>query len=326
MQWGILTTKRPTSMRRMVLNIKMTRTTEGQEPMPWTDLGHLRPHGIHDEDDDDFSSDDEAHPTIRHKHFVESSLPVPPKYPSVPYPSPSSPPRGSSIPLVVPPSEPTSSPSAEFTPSPDVTTEDLHSQNSFLTSRLETLALQLDTALLLSRTLHDSATAAHTNIEKLEAKVKSLEAFVETTKAQQEQEREERAREEERKREEEEAALAAAAASAALAAAAAAATDDSENASDDGNVPSAPSTDVSVQDATQHLDQTSSASDGPDPVAAPQPESVQPQILLTELWESWRTRIEGQWRTEREEWEVERVRLQAAVREWQDRIGDSRDL
>lgn len=244
------------------------------------------PHGIHDEEDEDFSSDDEAHPTIRHKHFVDPNLPVPSKYPTVPYPSPNSPQRGSTIPFAIPSSEPTPSFSSEPSSSSQTSVEDLHSQNNYLANRLEVLAQQLDTALSLSRTLHDTATAAHSNIEKLEAKVKILEAFVEATKSQ--QEAAERAKEDQRTREAEEAARLAA-----------------TGATDDKHAP------------LRSLGSSSlnTSGEGAESFASPQP-----QVFLTELWDSWRTRIEGQWRVEREEWEVERLRLQSAVREWQERM------
>ena len=61
---------------------------------------------------------------------------------------------------------------------PHPTAEELHSQNAFLSTRLETLSQQLDRALNLSWTLHSKAEAAQHNIELLEAEVKSLEAFV----------------------------------------------------------------------------------------------------------------------------------------------------
>jgi len=136
---------------------------------------------------------------------------------------------------------------------PHPTAEELHSQNAFLSTRLETLAQQLDTALNLSRTLHNQAEAAQHNIEHLEAKVKSLEAFVENTKSQQA-----------RQLKEKEAAINA----------------EAENGAA-----------LSKQ-----------------------------QLVLTEVWESWRQRIEGQWRTEREEWDAERSRLQEAVRDWEARM------
>jgi len=137
---------------------------------------------------------------------------------------------------------------------PHPTAEELHSQNVFLSTRLETLAQQLDTALNLSRTLHNQAEAAQHNIELLEAKVKSLEAFVENTKSQQA-----------RQLKEKEAAI--------------------------NNAEAENGAALSKQ-----------------------------QLVLTEVWESWRQRIEGQWRTEREEWDAERLRLQEAVRDWEVRM------
>ena len=68
-----------------------------------------------------------------------------------------------------------------------ITTTDLHSQNVLLSTRLETLTSQLDTALDLSRKLQSQAEAAQSNIERLQAKVESLEAFVEKTRTQQQQ-------------------------------------------------------------------------------------------------------------------------------------------
>ncbi|KAF8315405.1 hypothetical protein DL93DRAFT_2196684 [Clavulina sp. PMI_390] len=46
------------------------------------------------------------------------------------------------------------------------------------------------------------------------------------------------------------------------------------------------------------------------------------QTSMTEAWETWRLRVEGQWRTEREEWDAERARLQQAVRDWESRVGE----
>ena len=136
---------------------------------------------------------------------------------------------------------------------PRPTAEELHSQNAFLSTRLETLAQQLDTALNLSRTLHGQAEAAQHNIELLEAKVRSLEAYVETTKSQQAQQLKE---------------------------------NETVN-------------NAEVENGTALSKQ---------------------QLVLTEVWESWRQRIEGQWRTEREEWDAERSRLQEAVRDWEARV------
>ena len=137
-----------------------------------------------------------------------------------------------------------------------ITAEELHSQNAILSTRLETLAQQLDTALNLSRTLHSQAEAAQHNIELLEAKVNSLEAFVENTKSQQVQQLKEK--------------------------------------------------DAIVNNVG-----------GENGTALPKQ-----QLVLTEVWESWRQRIEGQWRTEREEWGAERLRLQEAVRDWETRVAE----
>ena len=137
---------------------------------------------------------------------------------------------------------------------PHLTAEELHSQNAFLSTRLETLAQQLDTALNLSRTLHNQAEAAQHNIELLEGKVKSLEAFVENTKSQQARQLKE--------------------------------------------------TEAAINNAEAENGAALS----------------QQQLVLTEVWESWRQRIEGQWRTEREEWGAERLRLQQAVRDWEARM------
>jgi hypothetical protein len=139
---------------------------------------------------------------------------------------------------------------------PTTTAEELHSQNAILSTRLETLAQQLDTALNLSRTLHSQAEAAQHNIELLEVKVKSLEAFVENTKSQQAQQEKEK------------------------------------------------------DAAVNRVGAESGA-------ALPKQ-----QLVLTEVWESWRQRVEGQWRTEREEWDAERLRLQEAVRDWEARVAE----
>lgn len=129
---------------------------------------------------------------------------------------------------------------------------ELQSQNVQLSSRLETLAQQLDSALSLSRTLHTQTEAAQKNIDLLEAKVRSLETFVETTKAQQQQQE----------------------------------------------------ADAAVAKAATATAEVAPA----------------PQYLLSEVWETWRQRVEGQWRVEREEWESERLRLQQAVRDWEARM------
>jgi hypothetical protein len=44
--------------------------------------------------------------------------------------------------------------------------------------------------------------------------------------------------------------------------------------------------------------------------------------VSTEVWDSWRGGIEGEWRVEREEWETERRRLKDAVREWEGRMDE----
>ena len=55
------------------------------------------------------------------------------------------------------------------------TPDELRSQNALLASRLETLTSQLDTALSLSHSLQQQAVAAQTNLERLQARVESLE-------------------------------------------------------------------------------------------------------------------------------------------------------
>lgn len=131
-------------------------------------------------------------------------------------------------------------------------TAELHSQNVILTTRLETVSQQLDSAVSLSRQLHSQSEAAQRSIELLEAKVQSLETLMEQTKAEQSQRQQEQTAAEAERR---------------------------EGAS------------------KQH-------------------------VVLNEAWETWRQRVEGQWRTERQEWDQERLRLQNALREWEGRMAD----
>ncbi|KAG9014928.1 hypothetical protein FRB90_005032 [Tulasnella sp. 427] len=70
----------------------------------------------------------------------------------------------------------TSTIAAAAAPQPDLS--EIFSQNALLTTRLETLTQQLDSAMELSRTLQSQAQLAQSTIAVLEAKVGSLEAAV----------------------------------------------------------------------------------------------------------------------------------------------------
>ncbi|KAG8894635.1 hypothetical protein FRB99_001074, partial [Tulasnella sp. 403] len=147
-------------------------------------------------------------------------------------------------------------------PSPADLSE-IYSQNAHLANRLETLAAQLDSAMEISRILQSQALMAQSTIASLEAKVGSLEAFVQEQK-------EKTAR------------------------------------------PSTPP--VTDAEPVEEQDQSPTAN-GDVPSSEPEPEPT----VVKSVWEEWRSRVEGEWHTERETWATERGRLADAVKEWEKR-------